>query len=160
MKESSKLFFKIFIVSLIIFLPFEYAYYYIEDNHGIEGSYYFSIIFQNLIFSLLGCIGFFISLNLYRLLKTKEEISMVTFLLKSEEMTEDCKVMFYVSVICVICWLLYTLCIPIAIGIIPPVGNKRINEMIGDSFLFSSILFSLATIFVFSRWLGRVKKYV
>ncbi|MEM5800451.1 MAG: hypothetical protein QXD54_02625 [Candidatus Aenigmatarchaeota archaeon] len=160
MKESTKMFLKIFIISLIIFLPFEYFYYYIQDNYGMEKSYYFSIISQNLTFSFFGCIGFFVSLNLYRILKTKEEISMVTFLLKSSEMTEECKVLFYISVICVICWSVYTLCLPITLGIIPPLVSKRISEMIGDGFLFSSILFSLAAIFMFNRWLKRVKKYV
>ena len=160
MKESIKLFLKIFVISSIIFIPLEFIYYYVQDTYGIEASYYISWFTQDITFFIFGMISFVICLNFYKLLKAKEEISMIGFLLKPEEMTENSKLIYYASLFSGIGWSIYLIILSMFLDVIPNSINKRILEMIGDIFLFVSIFFAITILFTFNRWLKRLRKYV
>jgi hypothetical protein len=160
MKESIKLFLKIFVISSIIFIPLEFIYYYVQDTYGIETSYYISWLAEDIIFFIFGTISFVICLNFYKLLKAKEEISMIGFLLKPEEMTENSKLIYYASLFSGIGWSIYLIILSMFLDVIPNSINKRILEMIGDIFLFVSIFFAITILFTFNRWLKRLRKYV
>lgn len=160
MKEATKLFLKTFAISLIFFIPLEFLYFYTQDVYGIEASHFVGWIAQDITFSIFGSIGFAICLNFYRLLRVKKEISMVTFLLKPEEMTENSKLVLYASLIGTIGWSCYLIATLMLFDVIPPIINKRISEIFGDAFLFVSIFFAITSIFVFNRWLKRLRKYV
>lgn len=160
MKESIKLFLKIFVISSIIFIPLEFIYYYVQDTYGIEASYYICWLAEDITFFVLGTISFVICLNFYKLLKAKEEISMIGFLLKPEEMTENSKLIYYASLFSGIGWSIYLIILSMFLDVIPNSINKRILEMIGDIFLFVSIFFAITILFTFNRWLKRLRKYV
>jgi len=160
MKESIKLFLKIFVISSIIFIPLEFIYYYVQDTYGIEASYYICWLTEDITFFVLGTISFVICLNFYKLLKAKEEISMIGFLLKPEEMTENSKLIYYASLFSGIGWSIYLIILSMFLDVIPNSINKRILEMIGDIFLFVSIFFAITILFTFNRWLKRLRKYV
>jgi hypothetical protein len=161
MKENIKLFLKVLVFSLIIFLPFEFfLYYYIQNLYGVKTSYYVGFLAQNIIFFILGTISFVICLNFYKLLRTKKEISMVGFLLKPEEMTENSKLIYHASLLGVIGWSIYLIALIMFLDLIPNSVNKRTLEMIADIYLFASIFFAITILFTFNRWLKRLKKYV
>jgi hypothetical protein len=160
MKKSTRSLLKIFAISLAIFLPLEFVYYYIQDVYGFEFSYLISFLEQDILFSLLATIIFVVCFNFYKILKTKEEISMVGFFLKPEEMTEDSKLLYYASLLGFIGWTIYSISLNLYFDIIPNSISKRTIEIVGDSFLFVSIFFVIAILFTFNGWLKRLRKYV
>jgi hypothetical protein len=103
---------------------------------------------------------FVVCFNFYKILKTKEEISMIGFFLKPEEMTEDSKLLYYASLLGFIGWTIYSISLNLYFDIIPNSISKRTIEIVGDSFLFVSIFFVIAILFTFNGWLKRLRKYV
>lgn len=160
MEETKKSFLKIFVISLLFFIPLEFLYYYVQDVYGVEASSFVGLISIDIVFCSLGLVISVISLNFFRLIKTKEEISIATFLLKPKEMTENCKLIWYASLMSIVGWIAYGISLLALFDLIPPLINKRISEMFGDAFLFVSIFFTLTSVFVFDRWSKVLKKYV